>query len=162
MTETEFTELDLNKEVSDLEEDETKETLVDFMETHQKNTEAYDELQSEIEDVETDYQEQIEDYEEKLSGVKAEYAEEASEYVNVTKEIMLDRFSLDEIKQIIDEAEAEEEFSDEPDEEPEDETSSLTTFADRGEKGRRDPEDGPSKFRDKAESKLHQKMGLGR
>lgn len=160
MTDNEFNELSLNKEISEMEDDEARETLVDFMQAHAENREAYDELSTKLDKTDTEFREELEKYEDKLESVKAEYAEEAAEYVNMSSELIQDRFSLDEVKQIIDEAEGSEEFSES--EEPEDEDEDrLTTFAQREEKGRREAEDGPTRFRDEAQSALRAKWGAG-
>lgn len=151
---TEFHELDLQKDVASMEEEEAKETLSDFMEAHQKNQTAYDELSEERDEIETEYQEKLEEREELISEFKQERAEEAAEYVNMPADLLVDRFSLDEIDTIIEEG-SEADFSeDEPEDEPEDEQT-LTTFSEKPEKGRRESNDS---FGDteRAKSKLHQ------
>lgn len=135
MTDNEFTEIDLQKEVSEMEPDEARETLVDFMEAHQTNRTAYDELHSKLDDVETEYQEKLEEKEERISQFKEERASEASEYVKMPDEILAEKFTFSELDQIIEEAEQAEEFS-EDDETDEDESEGrLTTFSEKEEKG---------------------------
>lgn len=150
----EFTEIDLAKEIPSMSEDEAKETLSEFMETHQKNEQAYDELHTELDESEAEFEEQLEDYEETIAEFTQRRAEEASEYVNMPPELLADRFNFDELGKIIEEGE-EADFSE--DEETEEEETHLTTFAERGEKGKREPEDGTSRFRDEAEAALAQK-----
>lgn len=131
---TEFKELDLGKEPSELEPDEARETLVDFMEAHQTNRTAYDELQAELDDVETEYQEKLDEKEERISEFKEERATEAAEHVKMPAEVLADRFTFSELDQIIEEAE---EFSEEGDDgEDEDEgDDALTTFSEQPERG---------------------------
>lgn len=130
---SDFTELELKTEIADMDDEEAKKTLSDFMEAHQKNRTAYDELSSELDEVETEYQEKLEAKKEVISGFKQERAEEAAEHVEMPADLLAARFSFDEIEQIIEEA-AEYNESDESDEE-DDEDSALTTFAEREEKG---------------------------
>lgn len=150
---TEFTELNLNSSVSDMDGDEAKQTLSEFMEAHKKNQQAYDTAVAEQEEIEDEYSEQLEELEERLAEFREARAEEASEYTNMPPELLADRFSLDELEQIIEEGE-EADFSEDPDEGDEnDEPESLTTFADREEKGQTGG-DGTSKYREQAQKKL--------
>lgn len=135
MTDTEFNDLDLTKEIADMEEDEAKKTLSTFMEKHEKNRTAYDELHTELGEVETEYTEKLEDREELIAEFTEERAAEAAEYVNIPAELVADRFSLEEIDQIIEEgSEFSEQENEESTEEEEDDT--ITSFADRPEKGK--------------------------
>lgn len=154
---TEFHDLELDSDVSDMEADEAKATLADFMEAHQKNRQAYDAARSELDDVESEYQEQIEEYEERIAEFTEQRAEEAAEYVNMPADLLADRFSIDELETIIDEGQeagGDEDFSDEPEDEPEDDET-LTTFSEKPEKGHRTDNSG-SKYRETAKQKLQE------
>lgn len=150
-----FTEIDLAKEVSEMEPDEARETLVDFTETHQENRTAYDELATELDEVETEYQEKLEEKEERIAEFREERAEEAAEYVNMPADILAEKFTFSELDQIIEEAEEAEEFSedDEADEEVETEDN-LTTFSEKRERGQAggNASSGPS---DRAKDLVH-------
>jgi ADP-ribose pyrophosphatase YjhB (NUDIX family) len=150
---TEFTELDLNSSVSDMDEQEAKQTLSEFMEAHKNNQQAYDTAVAEQEAIEEEYSERVDELEQKLGEFRDDRAEEASEYTNMPPELLAERFSLDELEQIIEEGK-EADFSEEKDEPDEDnEPDSLTTFADREEKGQTGGE-GASKYRSQAKAKL--------
>jgi hypothetical protein len=150
---TEFTELDLNSSVSDMDEQEAKQTLSEFMEAHKNNQQAYDTAVAEQEEIEDGYSERVEELEQRLGEYRDDRAEEASEYTNMPPELLADRFSLDELEQIIEEGE-EADFSEQSDEGDEDDgPDNLTTFADREEKGQTGGE-GASKYREQAQKKL--------
>lgn len=154
---SEFTELDLNKDVADMEAQEAKQTLSEFMEAHKKNKQAYDSKAAEVDAVEDEYSEEIETLEEQLAEFREARAEKASEYVNMPPELLSERFSLDELEQIVEEGEQAAEFSEEPDagdESPEEDDGNLTTFAEREEKGRREGSSGRSKYRERAKERL--------
>lgn len=157
---TEFKDLDLNKEIADMEDEEAKKTLSEFMEAHQKNREAYNSLQTTLEDTEAEYQEKLDQKAERIAEFREQRAEKAADYVNMPAELIADKFSIDEIDQMISEAEeagVDEEFSEETDEVDEEDTDeNLTTFADTGEKGVRESSGGSSYSRDRAESKIKQ------
>lgn len=156
MTDTDFKELDLNKQVSEMDEDEARETLVDFMEAHQENRQAYDatvsEFEEQIEDIRADKQE----VEEKLGEIHSEYAEKAAEVTNMPADLIEERFSFSEVEQILEEAEAAGEFSESAEEE-EEENETLTEFAEREEKGKSEKESTQrTEFRDEARELLSQ------
>lgn len=153
MTDTEFTDLDLSKDVSNMEEGEARETLVDFVEAHQKNRTAYDELQDELSEVETEYEDKIEDREEVIAEFKKERAEEAAEYVNIPADLVAERFEFSEIEQIIEEGA---EFSEEGEDGGEEEEDPfITTFSEQEERGEAGGDNGPS---DDARDLLHSKF----
>jgi len=133
---TEFTELELNKDVESMTEAEAKETLSDFMDAHTDNQAAYDAKAGEVEEVESEYQEKIETLEEKVSEFKERRAQEAAEYVKMPAEILAARFSFDELDQIIEEAEGSEEFSEDEPEDDEDD-GRLTEFVERDQKSKK-------------------------
>jgi hypothetical protein len=137
---TEFTDLELADDVSDMEEDELRETLTDFMQAHEENREAYDSAKSQIDEIETEYQEKIEQYEEKIDEFKHERAKEAAEYANLPAELLAERFEFAELDQIIEEGEEAEEFSGsgEPEGEEDEEDERMTTFSEKKEKGRKE------------------------
>lgn len=153
MTEHEFDDLTLNKEVAEMEEDEAKKTLAEFMEAHQTNQTAYDELKGELEETETEFQEKLDEKEEVIAEFKQERAEEAAEYVNIPADLVATRFSFEEIDQIIEEGSEYSEETSEESEEEEDET--ITTFSDKPEKGQTEG-GGTSKYNDRAREKLSQ------
>lgn len=148
---TEFEELELNKDVTSITEDEAKKTLSEFMEAHKSNRSAYDELKNKLDDKESEFEEKLEEKEERIAEFKQERAEEAAEYVNIPAELVAERFSFSEIEQIVEEGE---EFSESAEDEEEDEEDEyLTTFSEKPEKGRTES-GGPSKYRERAEQKL--------
>lgn len=152
---TEFTDLELTKDVSDMSEEEAKETLTDFMKSHQENRSAYDSLQTEFDETVEEKVERIEDLEERISEFTEEKAEEAAEYVNMPSDLIADRFDYSEIEKIIEEAEESTEFSEDEDSDDADEETdeSLTSFSERDEKGRFDG-DNRSEYRERAKDRL--------
>lgn len=149
---TEFNDLELSEDVDELSEEEAKKTLSQFMESHAKNRSSYDELQTELSETETNYEEKVEELEERISEFREQRAEEAAEYVRMPESLLADRFSIDELEQIIEEG-SEAEFSQEQEEPEEEDDSPLTDFADREEKGRQDG-DNRAEYRQRAESVL--------
>lgn len=131
---TEFNELDLTKTPDDMEPEEAKKTLSEFMQAHKTNQTAYDELEQELDDVQTEYEEKLDEKRERIEEFRQERAEQAAEYVKMPADILADRFSIEELDQIIDEAAESDEFSEDTESE-EEEDESLTTFSDREEKG---------------------------
>lgn len=127
---TDFNELGLGTDVSDMDDDEVRETLVEFMEAHQKNQEAYDETVSEFEDRIDEVQAQKDDLEQTIGELKTEYAEAAAEHVNMPAELLEERFDFNEIRQILEESA---EFADADDDE--NDGLPLTDFADKEQKG---------------------------
>lgn len=153
---TEFNEIDLAKDVSDMEGDEARETLADFMQTHEANVEAVDELRSQYAETIEGLESEKEDLQEKVAEFTQERAAEAAEFVNIPADLLVDRFSLDEIEQIIEEGEEYSETN-----EVEEEEDRLTTFADREEKGKQEKEETrPARYRDDARERLGQKLGI--
>lgn len=157
---TDFDEIDLAKDVSEMSEEEAKATLTDFMETHSKNTEAYDELQTEFSEAEEEYEQTIEERDERIHEFKEDLAEEAADHVNVPADLMVERFEFSELEQIIEEGE---EYSEESQESEETEEGGdedvLTTFSDKPEKGTAEG-GGTSKHAERAGSKVRDKMGF--
>lgn len=156
---TEFTELDLKKDIADMDGEEAKKTLTEFMEAHKKNQTAYDAVVEEREEVESDYQEQLEEYEEKMAEFRQKRAEEASEYVNMPADLIAERFEYSEIEQIIAEAEESAEFTEEePTDEDDEDDDRLTTFSEKEQKGRLEGDGGrASGSRDRALDALKNK-----
>lgn len=152
---TEFTELDLGKEVDDMDEEELRTTLSDFMQEHEQNIEAYDGLETEHKEQLSEKDERIEDLQDRVSEFKQARAEDAAEHVKMPADVLAERFSFAELDQIIEEAE---EFAeeDESEEESEEESKYLTDFAQREQKGKQEGGGrGPSKkHRDRAASAL--------
>lgn len=153
---TEFNELDLNKDVEDMDEEEAKKTLSQFMASHQENVTAYDTLQTELEETETEYQEKIDEKEERIAEFKEGRAQEAAEHVKMPANLLVDRFSIEEIDQIIEEAE-DAEYSEEEEAEADEEEENLTTFSEKEEKGRADSSDNRTQYRNRAKQVLGNK-----
>lgn len=155
---TDFIELDLSEDASEMDGDEAKQTLVEFMEAHQKNQNAYDELASELEETEAEFKEKLEEKEERIEEFKHEYAEEASEYVNIPADLIAERFSFSEIEKIIEEGA---EFSEEAEDDggDEEDREMITDFAERPEKGKREG-GGHAGDRERAKQKMAQ-YGIG-
>lgn len=149
---TEFTELELNEDITDMSGEEAKQTLSEFMEAHQKNQSAYDKVVTDLSETETEYEQKLEEKEERIAEFKQERAEEAAEYVNIPASLLADKFSFSEIEQIIEEGAEFSEESEEADEADEDEP--ITTFADREEKGRAEGGSDRSQYRQRARQKL--------
>jgi murein DD-endopeptidase MepM/ murein hydrolase activator NlpD len=152
---TEFNELDLAKDVSEMDGDEAKETLAEFMDAHEQNQEAYDTLKAEKRKEAEEYSEQIDELEERVSQFKQERAEEASQYANMPADLLAERFSFSELDQIIEEGEEatdEEDTEFSEDEDAEDER--LTTFSERPPKGKQESSGGSSYNRDRAKEKI--------
>lgn len=157
MTKT-FNELSLDTDIEEMSEEEAKETLADFMDAHTANQKAYDARISEIHETEQEYSEKLEQYEDMVAEFTERRAEKAAEYVKMPAELLADRFSYEELDQIIEEGE-DADFSeeDETDEEEEDDDR-LTTFADRPEKGKKESKNKTTaEFRERAQSALANK-----
>lgn len=149
---TDFTELDLSKPVDEMEADEARETLSDFMDAHRQNQDAYDAVQAEMKDIESEYSEKIEEYEQMVAEFREDKAEEAAEYVNMPAGLLADRFEYSELEQIIEDGE---EFSEEePEDDPEDDETNLTTFAEKPQKGKQEKTEGTARYRDEAKAAL--------
>jgi hypothetical protein len=152
---TEFTELDLAKDPDDMDAEEAKATLGEFMDAHKQNRDAYDSVQSELQETEAEYKEQLEAKDEKLAEFREKRAQEAAEHVEMPASLLADRFSIDEIEQIIGEAEESAEYSEEPEGDDEEEADDkLTTFSEKPAKGRQESSGGSSYSRDRAEEKI--------
>lgn len=152
---TEFTELETKKEISEMSEEEARETLSEFMQEHEKNKQAY----SERTDALDEKDEEIETLEERVSEFKEQKAAEAAQYVQMPESILADRFSFSELDQIIAEAEeagVDTEYSEEEEETDEADDEPLTDFASRKQKGQKQT-GGPTKAnRDRAVQMLRQ------
>lgn len=149
---TEFTELDLSKDVNDLTEAEAKETLSEFVSEHRSNEEAYDELQSEYEEKLEEREERIDELEGRVDEWREERAEKAAEFVKMPADLLADRFSIEELEQIIEEGSEHSEAGEV--EEEEEEEQSLTTFTEKPEKGKEETPDFSEEARDRAEQRL--------
>lgn len=145
----------MDEDLSEIPEDELRSTFAAFLETHESNVEAVDDLRATYSERIESLESEKEDLEDKVSEFTAEKAEEASEYVNIPEEIIVERFSLGEIEQIIEEGE---EFSESSEEEEDDEP--LTTFANRGEKGKKDKESAATEYRKEAENLMSKHIPL--
>ena len=150
---TEFTDLTLDKSVDDMTENEAKETLAQFMESHQKNQTAYDDLQTEYSEAQDEYEAKLEEKRERITEFREEKAEAAAEYVKMPAPLLAERFSISELDQIIEEG-AEAEFSEDESEEPEEED--LTTFSQKEEKGKAES-GGNEQARERARDRLRSK-----
>lgn len=150
---TEFTALELEKDVSDMEAEEAQETLSDFMDIHASNQEAYSDLQDSKQEKINEFKEEKESLEETLDEVKTHFAGKAKEYVNLPEDLIVDRFSLAEIQKIVEEGS---EFAEEDDStEEEEETDFMTTFAEREQKGNLEGEEnGRTDFSEEAADAL--------
>lgn len=149
---TDFENLELGEEISDMEGDDAKETLSEFMESHKKNSQAYDEVQTDYEDRIDELENDKEELQETLQTVKSEYAEKAAEETGFTEETLMKRFDFQEIREVVDEIEEAEDFSEEDEEEEEEQR--FTQFAERDEKGKTPPDDGRTADRETAEKLL--------
>lgn len=148
---TEFTDLSLTKDVEDMSEAEAKETLSDFVSEHESNQSAYDEMKTEYEEKIDAREERVEDLEARVEEWREEKAAEAAEYVQMPSGLLADKFSIDELEQIIDEGA---EFEQEAEEEDEKEEEPLTTFTEKPEKGK---EEG-SGFSEDVEKRARQRL----
>jgi predicted nucleic acid-binding Zn-ribbon protein len=148
---TDFTDLDLTKPVDEMEADEARETLAEFMDSHRDNREAYDELQTEFSQREDELTDEVEELEGRVAEFTEEKAERAAEHVKMPADLLAARFSIDELEQIIEEGE---EFSEGPEDEPDDEGPELTSFTEKKQKGRLEDEDRSAQFRDHAKTLL--------
>jgi len=149
-----FTDLTLDTSVDDMTGDEAKETLSQFMESHQKNQTAYDELQTEYSEAQEEYEAKLEEKSERIAEFRKEKARAASEYVRMPATLLAERFSISELDQIIEEG-AEAEFSKDEDDESE-EIEDLTTFSQKEEKGKAES-GGNEQARERARDRLRSK-----
>lgn len=158
MTDTDFNDLDLQKDISEMDEEEAKKTLSEFMEAHKQNKAAYDATVEELEETAAEYSQKVEELEERMAEFREKRAAEASEYVNMPADLIADRFSYDEIEQIIEEAEESEDFSEEDESDEDEDDDRLTTFSERDEKGRFDDTGaGSGKNRERAKERMKRK-----
>lgn len=127
-----------------MEPEELRATLAEFMEKHDDNIEEYESLQEDHEGLQSEYSEA----QDALDNLRTKFAEEAADYINLSPEIIADRFSYSEITQIIEEGEKAEEFAEDEDEE----VDAFTTFSEKEEKGRE--EGGNAETRTDAEQRL--------
>jgi ElaB/YqjD/DUF883 family membrane-anchored ribosome-binding protein len=149
---SDFTELDVDGDVSDMDAEEARETLSEFMSAHEDNQDAYNELRGELHETVSEYEEKLDKRDEKIAEFKDDLAEQAAEYVNIPKDLVVDRFSIEEIEQIIEEGD-EADFSEDDDE---DEPDELTTFRDKPEKGKGGGDGTATKYRERASRRLEQ------
>lgn len=147
-------EFELKTEPDEMEPEDLRATLTDFMEKHDENVDEYRELESDF----SETKDALEDAEDTLDTLKTKFAEEAADYINLDPHIIAERFTYSEIVQIVEEGD-EADFSE--DEQTDDEPDTLTTFTEREEKGNLEGEGGAggnerTDFSDAAREKLHQ------
>jgi len=149
-------EFELQTDPEEMDGDDAKATLAEFMEKHRENVEEYDELETDFSELEEEHDEQTE----ALAELRTKFAEEAAEYVNLAPDVIADRFSYSEILSIVEEGDNSEEFSEdeEPEDAEEDEEGQLTTFSQREEKGKRESTDVTSDYTDEARDRLNDKF----
>ena len=154
-------EFTLKKSTDEMEADELRSTLDEFMEKHAENTEAYDSLVEErdefsekVESLEAD----VSEYAETAESLQAKFAEIVAEESDLfDSEEVADRFSLDEL---ISKADAMGAFSLTMDsDDDDDDDGEGPTFADKPERGPVPSDDDKNAFREQAESDLRAVLG---
>ena len=141
---------EFKKSPDEMDDEELRSTLTDFMEKHAENVEDYEALES----ARDEFSEKVEALEGDLETAQTYFADKASEYTHLDTEVIVERFSLVETIEMAGEAE-EAQFSEADDGDVDDEDE--TKFSDKPE--RAPAEGGQSKFRDQAESDLESILG---
>lgn len=150
-------EFTLNKSTDDMDEDELRSTLDEFMDKHAENVEEYSTLETERDE----FSETIESLSETTDALQTRFAEVVAEDSSLFgAEIVADRFSLDELMEKADamgafsvNTEAAESVESDSDGETE------STFTDKPERAPAESGADRSKFRDQAESDLRNVLG---
>lgn len=157
-------EFTLNKSTDEMDDEELRSTLDEFMNKHEDNVSEYETLEADrdefIEKVE-DLEAQVSDFSETEELLTAQFSEVvADQWEGLEADEVADRFSLDEL---LDKAEAFGAFSlptDAADDAGDDvDSGDDPTFADKPEKAPAVNEGDRSAFRDKAESDLNALLG---
>lgn len=94
--------IELDSSIEDMDVDDLRTTFSEVMEAHAENVAEGDELQSEIDQ----YAAQVEELTGAVEGVKTYFAEKASETTSLEVDLLVDRFSLDELQDMAAEADA--------------------------------------------------------
>lgn len=157
-------EFTLNKSTDEMEADELRSTLDEFMDKHTENVEDYesvaaerDEFSEKVESLEAD----VSEYSETAEALQAKFAEVVAEETPLfDADEVAERFSLDELIEKADSlgafslaAEADEGAEEEADE------GEGTTFADKPERAPAVSDGDKSAFREQAESDLRAVLG---
>lgn len=150
-------EFTLNKSTDDMDEDELRSTLDEFMDKHAENVEEYSTLETERDE----FSETIESVSETTDALQTRFAEVVAKDSSLfDAEIVADRFSLDELMEKADAMGAfsvDTETADGVESDSDGETDS--TFDDKPERAPAESGTDRSQFRDQAESDLRNVLG---
>lgn len=150
-------EFTLNKSTDEMDEDELRSTMDEFMDKHAENVEEYSTLETERDE----FSETIESLSETTDALQTRFAEVVAEDSSLfSAEIVADRFSLDELMEKADAMGAfsvDTETAESVESDSDGETDS--TFDDKPERAPDESGDDRSKFRDQAESDLRNVLG---
>jgi hypothetical protein len=93
-------EIELEKPVDEMGEDDLRETLATVLEAHAEGVKTYSELESER----NEYAKQVEDLVEQIGEATAYFADRATEYVNLPAETIIERFEFAEVRELAEQA----------------------------------------------------------
>lgn len=119
--------IELDVPIEEMETDDLRTTFSKVLEAHNDNIAEVADLETEL----GEYAEQVETLTEQVEGVKAYFAEKASATTSLEVDLLVDRFSLDELQDMA--ADADAKFSEElePETETETEGGEETKFSEK-------------------------------
>ncbi len=128
--------IELETPIEDMTEADLRETFSQVMEAHEENVAEFSEVQVEAEKA-AEYAETIEELEADVEEAAGYFAQKASAVTKLNEDVLVDRFSIDELVDLAakaDEADAEaeeQEFSEETEEAEEADEEEASLFADK-------------------------------
>ena len=125
--------IELETSIEEMDEADLRETFSDVLEAHDENVAEFAELTQKTEKA-GEYKERVEELEGDLEEASGYFAQKASEMNGLSEDILVDRFSIDELVEMASEAD-EQSFSEEvvEEDEPEDDDDD-SIFAERKQK----------------------------
>ena len=110
--------IELETPIDEMSEADLRETFSEVMDAHDENVAEFSDVQAEAEKA-AEYSETIDELEADIDEAAGYFADKASDVTGLSEDILVDRFSIDELVDLAgqaDEAEPEQEFSEEADE----------------------------------------------
>ncbi len=124
--------IELETPIDEMSEADLRETFSQVMEAHEENVEEFSDVQAEAEKA-AEFSETIEELEADIEEAAGYFAQKASEVTKLNEDLLVERFSIDELVGLAAQAdeteEEEQEFSEDEDEGEDDED--VTLFADK-------------------------------
>lgn len=119
-------EIELEIPIDEMDEGDLRATFAEVMEAHEENVKEFRELEEQLDEA-ADYSEQVEQLEDELETAKAYFAEKGEGVTGIQKDLLVDRFALEELVQFAEKADEEAaEFAEEADEADEDEEADFS------------------------------------